>query len=60
MKFTTITTFAVAALISNTSAIRNLGDVSDLFNDDSEEMETQKSLLETEKEMGAKLGNSLG
>jgi len=34
--------------------------VTDLFNDDSEEMETQRSLKETEKEMGTKLGNSLG
>ena len=60
MKFTLITSFAVAALVNNTSAIRSLGDVSDLFNDDSEEMETQRSLRETEKEMGSKLGNSLG
>ena len=60
MKFTLITSFAVAALVNNTIAIRSLGDVSDLFNDDSEEMETQRSLRETEKEMGSKLGNSLG
>jgi hypothetical protein len=35
-------------------------DVSDLFNDDAEEMEIQKSLAQVEKEMGTKLGNSLG
>ena len=44
MKLTLITSFAVAALINNTSAIRTNGDVSDLFNDESEELETQRSL----------------
>jgi len=60
MKLTTITTFAVAALISNISATKLNPDVTDLFNDESEELETLKSLRETEKEMGTKLGNSLG
>jgi hypothetical protein len=38
MKFNLLTSFAVAALINNTGAVKILGDVSDLFNDDSEEL----------------------
>tara|TARA_B110000285_G_C14931601_1_gene517602 strand:+ start:78 stop:251 length:174 start_codon:yes stop_codon:yes gene_type:complete len=57
MKFTTI---AIFALINNTRAVSLNPDVSDLFNDDSEEMEINRSLAQTEREMGRKLGNSLG
>lgn len=48
MKFTATTTIAILALINNASAISLNNDVTDLFNDDSEELEIQKSLRETE------------
>ena len=41
MKFTSI---AIVALINNTKAVNLNPDVSDLFNDDSEEMEINRSL----------------
>ena len=55
-----ITSFAIVALINNTKAVSLNPDVSDLFNDDSEELEISRSLAQTEREMGRKLGNSLG
>lgn len=59
MKFAS--TLAVIALINNTQAIRAFDndDVSDLFNDDSQETETLKSIAEAEKVSGKKLPASI-
>lgn len=50
---------AVIALINNTQAIRDNADVTDLFNDDSQEAETMRSIAEAEKAHGKPLPASI-
>lgn len=48
---------AVFALLNNTSAIKLSNDTDDLFNDNSDQAETLKSIKQTEREMNHELGN---
>ena len=52
-------TIAIVALLSVSSALRVRDDVGDLFNDNSDEAETLKSIAAAEKVHGAKLADNI-